>query len=246
MKAQYLLSVCVILGTHLITTAQVKIGDNPTTINNSALLELESSDKGILISRMTEAQKNAIVSPATGLLIYQMDGSSGFYYYTGSVWQNMIDNQAIYAHLSDSLEQQPTTTDPTAVSFTTNDEINGISHTAGGSTITILTAGVYNLMVQPLVTRTGSSGTAVFHCWLQVDTGSGWTNLPNSNRKLDIPNLNQDDVIVLSLIHYFNSNDTVRVMISTSDVSKEVRLHPHLNITNEPNIPSIIFTMNKI
>jgi hypothetical protein len=45
---------------------------------------LTSTTLGMLAPRMTATQKSAISSPATGLLIYQTDGTTGFYYYTGS------------------------------------------------------------------------------------------------------------------------------------------------------------------
>ncbi len=51
--------------------AQLKLGTNPNTLNSSALLEMESTDKGFLPVRMTAAQRGAIASPATGLLVYQ-------------------------------------------------------------------------------------------------------------------------------------------------------------------------------
>jgi hypothetical protein len=35
---------------------------------------------------MTLAQRNTIPSPATGLLIFQIDSTPGFYYYNGSAW----------------------------------------------------------------------------------------------------------------------------------------------------------------
>ena len=57
--------------------AQVGIGTE--TPNSSSLLKLSSTSKGLLVPRMTEAQKNAISSPAQGLLIYQTDGTIGFY-----------------------------------------------------------------------------------------------------------------------------------------------------------------------
>ena len=50
--------------------AQVKIGDNPTTINSSAVLDVESTNKGVLPPRLTTAQRAAIAAPATGLMLY--------------------------------------------------------------------------------------------------------------------------------------------------------------------------------
>ena len=55
----------------------------------SAEMEIESTSKGILIPRMTKAQRDAIGSPATGLLIYQTDDSPGFYSYDGGKWKPM-------------------------------------------------------------------------------------------------------------------------------------------------------------
>ncbi|HVX52689.1 MAG TPA: tail fiber domain-containing protein [Chitinophagaceae bacterium] len=63
-----------------------KVGIGTTTPNTSSLLEIKSTNKGILIPRMTLAQRNAIASPATGLLIYQTDNNPGFFYYSGSSW----------------------------------------------------------------------------------------------------------------------------------------------------------------
>ena len=45
-----------------------------------------------LIPRMSEAQRNLIASPATGLLVYQIDGASGFYFYDGSAWTSLSGN----------------------------------------------------------------------------------------------------------------------------------------------------------
>ena len=69
------------------TTGEVGIGT--TTPAASALLDLTSTNKGILIPRMTAAQKTTITSPSTGLLIFQTDAPAGFYYYNGSGWLNM-------------------------------------------------------------------------------------------------------------------------------------------------------------
>lgn len=54
--------------------------------DNSAMLDVSSTTKGMLTPRMTETERNAIATPATGLLIYQTDNTPGFYYYNGTVW----------------------------------------------------------------------------------------------------------------------------------------------------------------
>ena len=56
------------------------------TPDNSAILDLQSTDQGILIPRMTIAQRNSILSPVIGLMIYQTDNTTGFYYYDGIAW----------------------------------------------------------------------------------------------------------------------------------------------------------------
>jgi hypothetical protein len=65
----------------------VGIGNTTFTPNQSSLLELRSTTSGFLMARMTEAQRDAIVNPATGLMIYQTNSTPGYYYYSGSDWE---------------------------------------------------------------------------------------------------------------------------------------------------------------
>jgi len=67
----------------------VGINADGSTPDPSAMLHVKSTDKGMLIPRMTQSQRNAIGSPATGLLIFQTDGTAGFYYYNGSAWVSL-------------------------------------------------------------------------------------------------------------------------------------------------------------
>jgi uncharacterized protein (TIGR02145 family) len=50
--------------------AQIKVGDNPTVINQASILELESNSKGFLPTRMTSAERDAINQPPTGLILF--------------------------------------------------------------------------------------------------------------------------------------------------------------------------------
>ena len=58
------------------------VGIGTVTPHASAQLEINSVTKGLLIPRMTLAQRLAISSQATGLLVYQSDiADSSFYWY---------------------------------------------------------------------------------------------------------------------------------------------------------------------
>lgn len=81
----------------VITIGQVKIGDNPNTINANSLFEMESSNKGFLPPRV-QLSSSTSVSPLTGtvpagMLVYSTGGTltDGFYYWNGSEWTK-VDN----------------------------------------------------------------------------------------------------------------------------------------------------------
>ena len=78
-----------------ITSAQVGIGT--TTPDASSALDITSTTKGLLIPRMTETQRDAITSAATGLMIYQTNGTVGFYYYNGSSWVEVAATSKTYS-----------------------------------------------------------------------------------------------------------------------------------------------------
>jgi len=60
------------------------VGVGTTTPDNSAQLDITSTSKGLLVPRMNAAERGAIAQPATGLIVYQSDGTSGFYYNAGT------------------------------------------------------------------------------------------------------------------------------------------------------------------
>jgi hypothetical protein len=87
------LMLCMSLTTEVRAQSNVGIGTlNP---DPSALLEMQATDKGMLIPRVTSAQRVAIAAPATGLLVYQTDSLSPsapntFWYFDGTIWRPII------------------------------------------------------------------------------------------------------------------------------------------------------------
>ncbi len=70
-----------------ITAFSQNVGIGTTSPSSSALLELRSTTKGLLIPRLNTAQKQSIAAPAAGLLVYDTTLRL-LSYWTGSVWQN--------------------------------------------------------------------------------------------------------------------------------------------------------------
>ena len=63
-----------------------QVGVNTNSPDASSALDIESTTGGILIPRLTDTQRDAILAPATGLMIYQTNQTSGFYFYDGTAW----------------------------------------------------------------------------------------------------------------------------------------------------------------
>jgi hypothetical protein len=61
------------------------VASSSTTINASAILQADSTTKGFLPPRMTTVQRDAIASPAAGLMIFNTTTSKANVY-TGTAW----------------------------------------------------------------------------------------------------------------------------------------------------------------
>lgn len=73
--------------------AQVAIGT--ATPHASAQLDITSTVRGLLMPRMTAAQRTAIASPAAGLLVFQTDAPAGVYLYVGGAWAQISTSSGI-------------------------------------------------------------------------------------------------------------------------------------------------------
>jgi len=71
-----------------VTIAQVAINSDGANPNASAMLDISSSQKGLLIPRMTATQRDNIQNPTPGLLVYVTNAQSFWYYHT-SAWHEI-------------------------------------------------------------------------------------------------------------------------------------------------------------
>lgn len=162
-----LLTFIICIGVASTTLAQnMSINETGAEPNNSAMLDVQSTSKGLLIPRMTEAQRSAVATPANGLMVYQTDGATGLYIYDGvaSNWEHSLDSSDVF-----NLTQQERSLNDTAGvhlmtkelvtdgNFISGDgDLEGISVDFNGRVnVTGGTAGNTNLTVNGMVRTTG-------------------------------------------------------------------------------------------
>lgn len=82
----------IILFTYLcsnVVYGQIKIGDNPQIIEESSLLELESTSKVLIITRMSDAEMQ-LLQPLRGAIVFNTDEDCVFFY-DGTNWSNLCN-----------------------------------------------------------------------------------------------------------------------------------------------------------
>ena len=92
MKIKFFITIYSILFSPLIFAQSV--GINTTTPNGSAILDIKSNNKGVLLPRTSTTSRNAILSPAKGLLLYDTT-TSGFWFHNGTAWAQLSAGGAV-------------------------------------------------------------------------------------------------------------------------------------------------------
>lgn len=158
-----------------VRSQSVAINTDGSTAHASAMLEIKSSTKGLLIPRLTKTERNAIGSPATGLMIFQTGPDSiGFHYYNGSSWSwitsssNGNDWKLTGNSGTDTSVNFIGTTDNMPLRFKISNlfagQISGSNTNLGSSSGKSITSGFYNTGIgvnSMYYLSTGNNNTAV-------------------------------------------------------------------------------------
>ncbi len=180
----------------------IAINNDGTNPDPSAMLDVSSTTKGLLIPRMTQTQRNAIANPAAGLMIYQTTGTKGFYYNSGTsgspVWANTTGNSG-WSLTGNSGTTSGTnfvgTIDNVPLTFKVYNQIGGkIDHQHANTSLGYLslstnTTGAYNTAIGEGSLSSNSTGS--YNCAFGIyalyanddnyNTAAGYYALKNTN-----------------------------------------------------------------
>jgi trimeric autotransporter adhesin len=132
------------------------IGINNTAPDASAVLDIKSTSKGLLIPRVTTTQRTAISAPAKGLLVFDSTTNS-FWFYNGAVWNSLSASGSSGWSLTGNSSTNSAnnfigTTDAQPLRFRTNNVWAGEIHPTNDNTFLGINAGEAN--------TTGTNNTA--------------------------------------------------------------------------------------
>ena len=154
-----------------IINCNAQLGVGTTTPDASSMLDVTSTTKGVLVPRMTTTQRTAITSPANGLLVFDTDTNT-FWFYASSAWVNLSAAANTGWSLTGNSGTDPNTqfigtTDNQPLIFKVNNlqagKINGFNTAIGASALLTNSTGTNNtaIGVSALFSNTtGSYNTA--------------------------------------------------------------------------------------
>ncbi len=173
------------ISTSQVVVAQQNIGIGTTTPNASALLDVSSNNKGVLIPRLTKSQRNGIASPVKGLMVFIDDVDSvGFHFYDGGKWNWVQSNDVtdtIFWKRKGNAGTNPSvnfmgTTDNSLLNFRVNNiQAGRIDHLKSNTLFGIragnnLTTGFKNVFIGDSAGRANTSGNT--NVYIGVNAGA--------------------------------------------------------------------------
>jgi len=220
-------------------------GDVP---NASSMLDVSSTEKGILIPRMTLTQRDQINSPVTGLMIYQTDNTSGFYFYNGTSWvvvgdgaisinslvDGKTDSYSLFLGSGTGTSDNGASNRNTAVGINAyNSSVNGYANTAfGNETLKLNTSGTHNAAFGTQVLThniTGVENTA-------IGTNAGF-NVTGSGNVLIGANVAFSQTDISNKLFIDNTN-TGTPLIHGDFITDILRVNGTLDINNAYQLPT--------
>jgi hypothetical protein len=241
MKRQFTLLIASLFA--LYANAQVKIGDNPNTINSNSLLELESTNKGFLPPRVA-LNSTASVAPLTGavtagMLVYSTGGTlaDGYYYWNGTAWKLVATSE-----LNTVTKSTTTTLTKTETFVLASNDITltlpAVTASDNGLSITVKNVGSH----VDLVTVKGNSGATIdgdtisnltrYVAQTFVVNGSNWV-IKNKERKpenvLDV-NSHSSWTTLQEVVEFLDAHMTAPTVVRLNEESYEVAATVNINL----------------
>lgn len=176
LNRKVLLLLATIFGSFMLANAQLKVGDNPTNIQKSSILELESTRQGLLLPRLADTANINALTPPDGMIIF-LNADKSLRLRSNGVWKKIADLSEAAANWS-------------LKGNTGTDSATNFIGTLDGQPLTLKTDNAARM----IISSTGNIGigTTTPSAKLNVDGTVKFENLAAGTGELDVLVLNPD------------------------------------------------------
>lgn len=220
-----------------ISFSQVKIGDNPTNLNSTSLLELESTEKVLVVTRLTDAQMTAI-TPLTGAIIYNTTQNCLFQY-NNLEWKSLCKNSSLvnnnngtYTYTDANGSVIINTTD--ADSNSTNELISSVS--LNGNNLEIVDAGGTKTVDLSLFNNPGTDNQNIAGTAFNPSSSILTVGIEGGNSQtINLSDLEESTEIagLQSTINQNQATLTALISANTTSINNHINSDVDTSITNE-------------
>lgn len=213
-----------------------QIGIGTTMPDASAILDIVSESQGVLVPRMETVDRNAITSPAEGLLIYDTDEDDFYFYNSSGNWQPLTDGgitpssdaSAGSIYLNSSASTTLSAGNPTKIAGTTT-AVNMVNTALIGNNRIAYTGLETKLFHYTVSISISAGNNDIFNVYIAKGSGVGSALVEDSSKQTRTITAGGDRFpITLSGLIELQTNDFIEVWIE--------------NI--EDNNPATVYTMN--
>ena len=159
-----------LMGMGMLANAQLKIGDNPTSIQKSSILELESTRQGLLLPRLTDTTAINSLNPPDGMIIY-LTADNSLRIRSNNAWKKL-------ASMADAAANWSLTGN------SGTDSANNFIGTLDGKPLTIKTANATRMIINS--NGNVGIGTTTPSATLNVDGTVKFENLAANSTEVDV------------------------------------------------------------
>jgi len=199
------------------------IGDD-NNLNHDSFAVGDNNFSGNAVSTFLSSSNNTILDDATQVTLINTDSQTitenGLYINGVHVIPN--DNLTVFSAADQIADSGGT---PKEIFFTGN-ILNGDSLSVSGNEITIERGGLYSITMNAQIYRTSGGSKQDFYMWVEGDTGSGFSALPNSARHSSTLNSNETFIVPMEMNQSFNSGDIIKFMFEVSSTNVYLNYEP--------------------
>lgn len=233
-KIAYL--IMLFFASHYYVSAQVGVGT--TNPDASSILHVESTDKGILVPRLTDAQEMALVNPATGLLIYNTDckefrfnrGTPGSPNWLKTSRKISVKCSNNAADTSVNVNSNSVINAPIISTINWNDDTSVFTVNTATNTITITEEGRYRISINASLSTNSATDRLTPEMWIRINGTQRGSY--SSTGYIRTNNGHNESSLHLTEVFELNANDVISVAIvrTASDGTVNLRSDGSSNI----------------